>query len=1606
MKLKIALPRCARTLRQISAVVFVTLSLVISCACSNAAGNAAPGENGPEAVTHPPAISSSNGATFTVAVAGNFTITATGTPTPSLTETGVLPSGVAFVDNGNGTATLSGTRLTATAGSYAITITATNGVGTSAIQSFTLIVGSGGSGSSNFAYVGGSATGIVDFGGDSGTTLSVALHQSPGAGHFLICAATWHSSNTTASMSDPNNGTWRPIGSPKTGVGGLNNYRGQMFYVPAAVNAPTTVTLTISATVTFRSFECAEYSYSGTIASLDGTPQYSTTPASGGVATINGLATSNSSDLVFADCLGVDSNCTVGSGYTGLDDTNSVFKDKGLTGQSFRAGTGQLMEYKVGAAAGAQSATFVTGTNTDNVILGLVAATASGTGQTQIAPAITSASSAAFSVGVAGSFTVTATGTPTPTLTETGARPSGVTFVNNGNGTATLSGTPASGTAGSYPLTITASNGVGAAATQNFTLTVTGGAAQTITFGALGNVTYGVAPITLTATASSGLPVSYAVTSGPATVSGTTLKVTGAGTVTVTATQAGNGAYAAATSVSRTFTSSRATLTVRANNLSRQFGQANPPLTYGITGFVNGDTQSVVSGTPILATAANTGSAVGSYQITITAGTLSATNYAFTLVGGTLTVTGGAAAQTITFGTLGNVTYGVAPITLMATASSGLAVSYAVTSGPATVSGTTLRVTGAGSVTVTATQTGNSSYLPAVPVAQTFTSSRATLTVTANNLSRQSGQANPALTYTITGFVNGDTQSVVSGTPTLTTTANSSSPIGTYPITITAGTLSAANYTFTFVNGTLTVTSSTGRTYTTSFASPPAPENPICENTGSGCNWIGGSTAGGSRWGNVQTVSGKAFGVSEPTQFGDPTAILTGTWGPNQTVTAVAKIAVNHTGSCCHELELRLRMTISANSITGYEAYCSEMPDNRYCSIARWNGANGSYVNLAGENNTYVRNGDVMMATVTGTNPTSISLYMNGTLVLTATDTGAAGNGFGAFGPFTSGNPGIGFYDQQDGAWSDFGFSSFSATDSNTSNLQSSMVTTGIARLVATAPVSQTLRVATATTVGLSSPSLAFGSVYVGDTSTAPLTLTNTGSAALNVSSVEVTGANAGDFVETNKCGGIAPGGTCTINVAFTPSSTKSEAATLTITDNVAGSPQTVTLTGTGMISAGQFMALSADKTHLVNTFTGKPVYITGEQAYSLATNLSGSADVELYLSTRQSMGFNLISVAAADIAHLVNYPDNALGQPPFNGAAFTNLNEAYWEHLDDVIQRAAAHGFTVLLNVAFVGSGPSGCSEANGWCPDLLSDSDATLTAYGVSIGNRYKSYPNIVWMLGGDNDLADYPAMKSKIQDIANGIASVDSVHLMTIENECPYCASQDDWAGGPSNINLLLHGASGMASEANANYVRGDDLPILAVADTQEGEGSAPSDIGARAENYQAVLGGANLGSVFGDCVVSYFGTKSQNCSAWSSNTQWRTWFNTTGAMGTTYLGNLMRSREFWKMVPDINRRVGTAGFGSGDAVTATSRTSDGQTIIAYIPNGNALTVDMSQITSTGRTADCWWFNPGNGASKMIGTYGNSGTQNFTPPDSSDWVLVIDDASASLPAPGTTN
>jgi hypothetical protein len=115
----------------------------------------------------------------------------------------------------------------------------------------------------------------------------------------------------------------------------------------------------------------------------------------------------------------------------------------------------------------------------------------------------------------------------------------------------------------------------------------------------------------------------------------------------------------------------------------------------------------------------------------------------------------------------------------------------------------------AGSHSFTASYAGGSGFEASDSAPAIISVAPAPLVITADNKTITFGDPLPALTYTPAGFVNGETASVLSGNPQLTTSATTSSPAGTYSITAAAGTLTAANYSFSFVNGTLTINPTT-----------------------------------------------------------------------------------------------------------------------------------------------------------------------------------------------------------------------------------------------------------------------------------------------------------------------------------------------------------------------------------------------------------------------------------------------------------------------------------------------------------------------------------------------------------------------------------------------------------------------------------------------------------------------------------------------------------------------------------------------------------------------------------------------------------------------------
>jgi MBG domain (YGX type)/Bacterial Ig-like domain (group 3)/Beta-propeller repeat len=242
-----------------------------------------------------------------------------------------------------------------------------------------------------------------------------------------------------------------------------------------------------------------------------------------------------------------------------------------------------------------------------------------------------------------------------------------------------------------------------------------------------------------------------------------------------------------------------APLTITANNASKIYGAANPAFSATDTGFVNGDTAAVLSGALSCTSAAAVSSPVGSYPINCSG--VSSSNYAITFVPGALTVT--PAALTIAANNATRLYGGANPAFTASSSGFVNGDNASVLIGVLSCSTAATSASPVGTYPVTCSGQSAANYsITYVPGQLSVTP--APLTITANNVSRPYGQANPSsFGVTYSGFVNGDTSSSLSGALSCTTTAAQSSPVGTYPITCMG--LTSSNYAITFVPGTLTV---------------------------------------------------------------------------------------------------------------------------------------------------------------------------------------------------------------------------------------------------------------------------------------------------------------------------------------------------------------------------------------------------------------------------------------------------------------------------------------------------------------------------------------------------------------------------------------------------------------------------------------------------------------------------------------------------------------------------------------------------------------------------------------------------------------------------------
>lgn len=405
---------------------------------------------------------------------------------------------------------------------------------------------------------------------------------------------------------------------------------------------------------------------------------------------------------------------------------------------------------------------------------------------------------------------------------------------------------------------------------------------------------------------------------------------------------------------------------------------------------------------------------------------------------------------------------------------------------------------------------------------------------------------------------------------------------------------------------------------------------------------------------------------------------------------------------------------------------------------------------------------------------------------------------------------------------------------------------------------------------------------------------------------------------------------------------------------------------------------------------SGRPFLLVGDAAWSLIAQLSDQ-HADAYLADRRQRGFNAVLVNLIEHQFSAGAPRDFYHILPFTGRPFATPNEAYFAHADHVIRTAARLGMLVLLAPNYLGWA---CGD-QGWCVETQAATLVEMHAWGRYVGNRYRGYDNILWVIGGDTDPT---RVRAKMQAMVNGILQADDRHLLTAHNTRKQMAIEA-WRGARWLTVNDIYTPGLEYSYAQQAYDVTPPLPFFLIeARYEHDKGTTAQAL--RAESYWTVLGGG-FGHVFGNCPIWTFGAPGTH--HFCATTNWAVELGGQGSRDMGRFGALFASRHWSSLVPDTGHAVLTAGYGKygrSDYATA-AWAADSSSIIAYLPTARPVTVSGSRLA--GPTLAAWWYDPGTGIATLIGDFPTAGTLTFTPPADGDWVFVADSRRFGFGAPG---
>ena len=392
--------------------------------------------------------------------------------------------------------------------------------------------------------------------------------------------------------------------------------------------------------------------------------------------------------------------------------------------------------------------------------------------------------------------------------------------------------------------------------------------------------------------------------------------------------------------------------------------------------------------------------------------------------------------------------------------------------------------------------------------------------------------------------------------------------------------------------------------------------------------------------------------------------------------------------------------------------------------------------------------------------------------------------------------------------------------------------------------------------------------------------------------------------------------------------------------------------------SHDSLIAVSDNRRYFI--YGDKPFFWQGDTEWELF-HLFSVQEAKAFLLERKKQGFNVIQVMITGVFPEWDIMKGVKHQDPLQAWLNQNPltpNEEYFKRTDSIISIAA--GYRIMLVI--------GIYHAIDVDKNRINLQNAKPWATWLS--QRYKNNKNIIWSMYPHADSTSLPIIKETIAGIKEGDGGT---HLLTMHPDPSPKSSSFMQGEAWLSFNTLQTWNSGIINYemVKTDYKKRPVKPVVNGEARYEGEdGTTPFET--RRAGYWSYLAGG---------FYSY-----GHRDNWMAPLKWRSWYGSEGAIQMKIMGDIFRSLEWWKLVPD------EPVFVDSIRGRVTARSKDGDWMITYLTNMNSFTLKLNTI-SVLKKVTAWWINPVTGKRRKIGTYDTSGNQTFLPPKNwQDAILLI--------------